>query len=125
MQPALAKGASLSKRQQTLIAEKLARYTGLGQEYIEHTNLRPVIFRFCKQLLRDKRRTVGRLDSRFMGMDRDAAGEVWESDPSMDAMLGPYTAAFYDYVRNELKFKSDLPYEILNGKVSALVLRRP
>ncbi len=114
---ALAKGASLSKRQQTLIAEKLARYTGLGQEYIEQTNLRPVIFRFCKQLLRDKRRTVGRLDTRFLGMDRDAAGEVWESDPSMDAIMGPYTAALYDYVRNELKFESDLPYEILNGKV--------
>ena len=117
MQPRLAKGAALSKRQQTLIAEKLARYTGLSQEYIEQTNLRPVIFRFCKQLLRDKRRTVGRLDTRFLGMDRDAAGEVWESDPSMDAILGPYTAALYDYVRNELKFESDLPYEILNGKV--------
>ncbi len=114
---ALAKGASLSKRQQTLIAEKLARYTGLSREYIKQTNLRPVIFRFCKQLLRDKRRTVGRLDSRFLGMDRDAAGEVWESDPSMDAIHGPYTAALYDYVRNELKFESDLPYEILNGKV--------
>jgi carboxypeptidase C (cathepsin A) len=114
---ALAKGTSLSKRQQSLIAEKLARYTGLSQEYIEQTNLRPVIFRFCKQLLRDKRRTIGRLDSRFLGMDRDAAGEVWESDPSMDAILGPYTAALYDYVRNDLKFESDLPYEILNNKV--------
>ncbi len=114
---ALSKGATLSKRQQTLIAGKLARYTGLSQEYIQQTNLRPVIFRFCKELLRDKRRTVGRLDSRFLGMDRDAAGEVWESDPSMDAIMGPYTAALYDYVRNELKFESDLPYEILNGKV--------
>ncbi len=114
---ALSKGAALSKRQQTLIAEKLARYTGLSRDYIEQTNLRPVIFRFCKELLRDKRRTVGRLDSRFLGMDRDAAGEVWESDPSMDAIMGPYTAALYDYVRNDLKFESDLPYEILNGKV--------
>ncbi len=115
---ALAKGASLSKHQQTLVAEKLARYSGLSQEYIEQTNLRPVIFRFCKELLRDKRRTVGRLDTRFLGMDRDAAGEVWESDPSMDAILGPYTAALYDYVRNDLKFESDLPYEILTEKVS-------
>jgi carboxypeptidase C (cathepsin A) len=115
---ALAKGVSLSRRQQILIAERLAHYTGLSQEYIEQTNLRPVIFRFCKQLLRDKRRTVGRLDTRFLGMDRDAAGEVWESDPSMDAILGPYTAALYDYVRNDLKFESDLPYEIFSGKVS-------
>lgn len=114
---ALAKGAALSKQQQAQIVEKLAQYTGLSQEYIKQTNLRPVIFRFCKELLRDKRRTVGRLDSRFLGMDRDAAGEVWESDPSMDAILGPYTAALYDHVRNDLKFESDLPYEILNGKV--------
>ena len=114
---ALAKGTLLSKHQQALIAEKLARYTGLSQEYIEQTNLRPVIFRFCKELLRDKRRTVGRIDSRFLGMDRDAAGEVWESDPSMDAIIGPYTAALYDYVRGELKFESDLPYEIMTGKV--------
>ena len=114
---ALAKGAALSKRQQFLIAEKLAHYTGLSQDYIQQTNLRPVIFRFCKELLRDRRRTVGRLDSRFLGMDRDAAGEVWESDPSMDAIIGPYTAALYDYVRNELKFESDLPYEIMTGKV--------
>jgi carboxypeptidase C (cathepsin A) len=114
---ALSKGALLSKRQQTLIAEKLARYTGLSRAYIEQTNLRPVIYRFCKELLRDRRRTVGRLDSRFLGMDRDAASEFCESDPSMDAILGPYTAALYDYVRRELKFESDLPYEILNPKV--------
>jgi carboxypeptidase C (cathepsin A) len=114
---ALAKGATLSKRQQSIIAEKLSRYTGLSVDYILQTNLRPVIFRFCKQLLRDKRRTVGRLDTRFLGMDRDAAGEVWESDPSMDAILGPYTAALYNYIRTELMFESDLPYEIMNGKV--------
>ena len=114
---ALAKGTSLGKREQTLIAGKLAHYTGLSQEYVEQSNLRPVIFRFCKQLLRDRRRTVGRIDSRFLGMDRDAAAEVGESDPSMDAIIGPYTAALYDYVRNELKFESDLPYEIMSGKV--------
>jgi carboxypeptidase C (cathepsin A) len=114
---ALSKGTLLSKRQQTLIAGKLARYTGLSRAYIEQTNLRPVIYRFCKELLRDRRRTVGRLDSRFLGMDRDAAGEFCESDPSLDAILGPYTAALYDYVRRELKFESDLPYEILNPKV--------
>ena len=114
---ALARGAALSQRQKSLIATKLAHFTGLSVDYILQTNLRPVIFRFCKELLRNKRRTVGRLDSRFLGMDRDAAGEFWESDPSMDAILGPYTAAFYNYVRTDLKFESDLPYEILNGKV--------
>jgi carboxypeptidase C (cathepsin A) len=114
---ALARGSALSDRQRNLIAEKLARYTGLSQAYILQANLRPIIFRFCKELLRNMRRTVGRLDSRFLGMDRDAAGEIWESDPSMDAIIGPYTAALYNYVRNELKFESDLPYEIMTGKV--------
>lgn len=114
---ALALGARLSRRRHAQIAERLARYTGLRREYVEQTNLRPVIYRFCKELLRDRRRTVGRLDSRFLGMDRDAAGEYCESDPSLDAIMGPYTAALYDYVRRELKFESDLPYEILNPKV--------
>lgn len=114
---ALALGSRLSKRQRVQVVEKLARYTGLSKQYIEHCNMRPVIFRFCKELLRDRRRTTGRLDSRFLGMDRDASGEVWESDPSMDAIMGPYTSALYDYVRNDLKYESDLPYEILNGKV--------
>ena len=114
---ALAKGATLSKRQRTQIVQRLARYTGLSPEYVESTDLRIVIFRFCKQLLRGKRRTVGRLDARFQGIDRDSAGELFESDPSLDAITGPYTAALYDYVRSELKFESDLPYEVLNDKV--------
>ncbi|MBN2386617.1 MAG: hypothetical protein JXB85_06315 [Anaerolineales bacterium] len=114
---ALAKGATLPRRQRALVIEKLARYTGLSPAYIESTDLRIVIFRFCKELLRAQQRTVGRLDSRFKGIDRDAAGEHFESDPSMDAINGPYTACLYDYVRNELNYESDLPYEILNDKV--------
>ena len=114
---ALAAGASLSNQARELISSKLAAYTGLTTEYVLQTNLRPIIFRFCKELLRDRRQTVGRLDTRFLGMDRDAAGEKWESDPSMDAILGPYTATLYDYVRSELKYESDLPYEIINEKV--------
>ena len=60
---------------------------------------------------------MGRLDSRFTGIDRDSAGEWSEFDPSMANITGPYTAALYEYVRGELKFESDLPYEILNPKV--------
>ncbi len=114
---ALSKGADLSKRERAVIVEKLARYTGLSPEYIERTDLRVEIFRFTKELLRDEGRTVGRLDSRFKGIDRDAAGENFEGDPSMSNIMGPYTAAFYDYVRGELNFETDIPYEILNGKV--------
>lgn len=67
--------------------------------------------------MRDQRRTVGRLDSRFTGIDRDAAGEFHDYDPSLTNVLGPYTATFNDYVRGALKFESDLPYEILNESV--------
>lgn len=114
---ALMKGDGLSADEYSVIAQKLSRLTGLTEAYIKRTNLRIEIFRFTKELLRDERRTVGRLDSRFKGIDRDAAGEHFEDDPSMVNIMGPYTATFYDYVRRELKFEVDLPYEILNIKV--------
>ncbi len=111
---ALLKGDKLMGAERTQVAEKLARYTGLSTEYIERTNLRIEIFRFVKELLRHERRTVGRLDSRFKGIDRDAAGENFSYDPSLSNIIGPYTATFYDYVRGELQFESDLLYEVLH-----------
>lgn len=114
---ALMKGAALSAKERAAIVQQLARYTGLPQDYIERVNLRIEIMRFTKELLRDQRRTIGRLDSRFTGSDRDAAGETPEYDPSFTNIIGPYTAAFNDYVRRELQFESDLPYEILSSKV--------
>jgi carboxypeptidase C (cathepsin A) len=114
---ALLKGTSLPQAERQGIITRLAGYTGLSEDYIDRTDLRIHIMRFCKELLRDKRRTVGRLDSRFTGIDRDAAGETFEDDPSMSAITGPYTAALYDYLRGELKYENDLPYEILNGRV--------
>ena len=114
---ALMKGASLPAKERQEMVQKLARYTGLSAEYIERCDLRIEIFRFTKELLRHQRRTVGRLDSRFVGVDRDAAGEHFEQDPSMAAIMGPYTATLYDYVRGDLQFENDLPYEILHGKL--------
>ncbi len=116
---ALLKGDALTGDERAAIARNLARFTGLSQEYIERANLRVNIFRFTRELLRAERRTVGRLDSRFKGLDRDAVGEAMENDPSYSNIVGPFTAAFYDYVRRELKFESDLPYEILSLKVHA------
>lgn len=114
---ALLRGDDLPAAQRSGVARRLARYTGLSVDYIEDTNLRIEIFRFTKELLRELDRTVGRLDSRFEGIDRDAAGERFEYDPSMAAISGPYTATLNDYVRRELDFQSDLPYEILTGRV--------
>jgi carboxypeptidase C (cathepsin A) len=115
--PALAKGDGLPATDREVLVARLARYTGLSQEYVERCNLRIEQGRFCKELLRDERRTVGRLDSRFTGIDRDAAGERSEFDPSMSAILGPYTATLNDYVRRTLGYENDLPYEILTGRV--------
>ncbi|NUQ36568.1 MAG: peptidase S10 [Caldilineales bacterium] len=114
---ALLQGAALPDEDRAGILAQLARYTGLSADWIDRAELRIEIHRFTKELLRDRRRTVGRLDSRFTGIDRDAAGEQHEYDPSLTNIIGPYTAAFNDYVRCELTFESDLPYEILNPRV--------
>lgn len=114
---ALLQGDALPAAQQADIAARLARYTGLSVAYIESTNLRVNIHRFVKELLRDQRRTVGRLDSRFTGIDRDAAGEGHEYDPSYAIIQGAYGGTFNDYVRRELGFDSDLPYEIISERV--------
>jgi len=115
---ALMRGDALPADEFSRIAAQLARLTGLSADYVERTDLRIHIMRFVKELLRDQRRTVGRLDSRFTGIDRDAAGEGVETDPSLTNIIGPYTAAFNHYVREELKFESDLPYEILSFAVN-------
>jgi carboxypeptidase C (cathepsin A) len=114
---ALMKGDRIGADERRRVVEQLARFTGLSREYIERTNLRVEIQRFDKELMRDRRITVGRLDSRFTGVDRDAAGEEPEMDPSYSSIYGEYTAVLNDWVRRGLKFESDLPYEILTGKV--------
>ncbi len=73
--------------------------------------------RFVKELRRDDRRTVGRLDSRFTGIDADAGGESFENDPSFSAILGPYTAALQAYMRSELGVERDDKYHILNWNI--------
>ena len=110
---ALMKGSSLPADTRADVARRLSRYTGLSESYLGRADLRVTIARFVKELLRDERRTVGRLDSRFTGVDRDAAGETFEYDPSYATIQGPYTATFNQYVRQELGFESDLSYEIL------------
>lgn len=114
---ALLKGDQLTPRERATIVEKLARYTGLSHEFIERSNLRITDQRFFKELLRSRGQTVGRLDSRFIGIDRLGVTENAEYDPLLTNVLGPYAATFYEYVRAELKFESDLPYEILSGFV--------
>jgi len=116
-QVALAKGDTLTAAERQATLEKLARYTGLSREYLEQTDLRVEIMRFCKELLRSEKKTVGRLDGRFTGVDEYARGERPEFDPSMAAIRPPYTAAMNDYVRRELGYKSESEYYILGGGI--------
>ncbi len=115
---ALLKGDSLSRSERAPIVEALERYTGLSAGFIERSNLRINDQHFFKELLRDRGRTVGRLDSRLLGIDRLGVTEQPEYDPLLKTVLGPYTAAFYDYVRSELKFELDLPYEVISQTVN-------
>ena len=107
---ALTKGNTLTEAERNAIAEKLSRWTGLSAKYILAANLRVDSGRFRKELLRDQRLVVGRLDGRFTALDADAAGERQEFDPSNTALAGPYIAAFQDYLKNDLKWETTLHY---------------
>jgi carboxypeptidase C (cathepsin A) len=115
---ALEKGSELSNQEKDEIYVKLAYYTGLPINYLMSANMRVSPFRFVKELLRTERRTVGILDSRVTGIDSDAAGENSEFDPALFMTTGPYAAAINDYLRRELKYKTDISYEVLNLKVN-------
>jgi carboxypeptidase C (cathepsin A) len=114
---ALMKGNRLTAAERSKIAEQAARFTGLSKEYVEQSNLRISIQRFRKELLRKEERTVGRYDSRLEGTDADSAGAVPEYDASYASVQGAFTATFNDYVRQELKWETDLTYEVLTDKV--------
>lgn len=116
---ALAKGDALTEEERQQVVAKLARYTGLSELYVDQSDLRIEIFRFCKELLRHERRTVGRLDTRFKGIDASGATDSPEFDPSMAAIRPPYTATFNDYVRTKLGYETDLPYHILGGGIKS------
>lgn len=119
---ALMQGDTLPAKERERITKELADLTGLKPEFIARQNLRVSIFQFVRELRRDENRTVGRLDSRIVGIspgegDSDGPGGSGFFDPSMEAINGGYTNALNDYVRRELKYENDLPYEILTGNV--------
>lgn len=113
---ALSRGARLDSAERAEVVAKLASLTRLSEDYVDRVNLRIDPGRFFAEVLRHRRLTVGRLDGRFTGWAEDYGGERLDAwlDPAMDAFRGPYTAAFNHYVRAELGFASDLPYEVLS-----------
>jgi carboxypeptidase C (cathepsin A) len=112
---AIAAGATLPKDKHDAIAAKLHRLTGLSPEYIERSDLKVHPHRFMKELLADQRKIIGRYDATITGYDADPINDGPDFDPSYSAYLGPYTSAFNNYLRNELKFETDQKYEILAG----------
>jgi carboxypeptidase C (cathepsin A) len=109
---ALSKGLALGAQEQDVVAARLNKYTGLSITYLKDANLRVNPSRFRKELLRGERRTLGRYDGRFEGIDSDAAGENPESDASDTGIRGAFTAAFNDYLVRELHYTSDVPYNV-------------
>jgi carboxypeptidase C (cathepsin A) len=116
---AFLKADRMTAAERKAVTDKFSRYSGLSAEFVSNNNLRVDLSEYLKELQRDRRLTTGRLDSRFTGFDRDAAGNGTEFDPSMTAIRPPYTSVFNDYVRRQLGFKSDAEYYILGGGITS------
>ncbi len=114
---ALARGARLTAEERAAAVAKVAALTGLSEDYVDRVDLRIEHIRFYTELLRSRRRTVGRLDGRYLGWETDYGAERWADDPFLNAIMGPYTSVLNHYVRAELEYQNDLPYEILNSRV--------
>jgi carboxypeptidase C (cathepsin A) len=114
---ALHLGNRLSKRRYDSVVKHLAELTTLSESFIRRTNLRWEYMEFATELLRDKGLMVGRIDGRFTGVPpRLQESHTWD-DPSLRAITPAYAAAINHYVRAELGYESDLPYEVLTPRV--------
>lgn len=107
---ALAKGNKLTPAERTAVAQKLARLTGVSQQYILNTNLRISAGPYRTELLRDRRETVGRYDSRLIGINGDASSTRQDYDPSDVAPSGAFVSTYMRYLHNDLKYDNDLQY---------------
>ncbi len=111
----LAKGNTLSDADRTAAAQKLARLTGLSQQFLLNTNLRVDANTFRTELMRDQREMLGRYDSRLIGINGNAASQYQDYDPSDVAPSGAFMQAFMRYLQGDLDYHTDLQY-YLGGK---------
>ncbi len=114
--PALFKGDQLSATDKRAMAQKLADYTGCSQDFWYRANLRVQNREFFAELLRDEGRTVGRLDSRFTGINEDLTSQFADHDPQSAAISPAYITGFLDYYHGELGVSRDLNYSITAGR---------
>ncbi|RFS19075.1 carboxypeptidase [Chitinophaga silvatica] len=108
--PAISQGGFLDDQKRKAIAAKMAHYSGLSEKVILQHNLNVPAQFYWKELLRDKGYTVGRLDSRYKGIDRADAGESPDYNAELTSWLHAFTPAINIYLREELKFDTDLKY---------------
>jgi carboxypeptidase C (cathepsin A) len=109
---ALAKGDSLAPEERRKIIEQVSRYSGLSKEIIDEADLRIDVRKFTHYLLIDQKVRVGRLDARFTGPDPDGLMDTQSYDPTGSATRPPFTSVFNNYVRTELGYKTDMPYNV-------------
>ncbi|ASR38035.1 peptidase S10 [Prauserella marina] len=110
---ALRRGARLSATERADLVSRLATLTGLSESYVDRVNLRIEHVRFFTELLRDEGLTTGRMDGRFTTWEPDGGREHMSDDASISRIIGAYSAGFNHYVRSQLEYANDLPYEIL------------
>jgi carboxypeptidase C (cathepsin A) len=115
--PALMLGDSIGDAKKKEVAQQLSDLIGIPEPFVEQRNLRINIFTFTRELLKDKNRSVGRYDERLTGIRYEPGTEDFDFDPSYEAVMGGYSACFNDYVRRNLKYESDLPYNALTAEV--------
>jgi carboxypeptidase C (cathepsin A) len=110
--PAMARGGFLEENKKKEIAKKMSRYSGISEQVILQNNLDVALGLFWKELLRDEGYTVGRLDSRYKGIDKRNAGEQPDFNAELISWEHSFTPAINMYLREELKYKTDLKYYV-------------
>lgn len=108
--PAMHRGGFIDEAKRSAVVAKMARYSGLSEKVISQHNLDVPLDYFWKELLRDKGYTVGRLDSRYRGIDRKDAGDRPDFNSELTSWLHSFTPAINMYQRNEMNYKTDLKY---------------
>tara|TARA_R110000868_G_scaffold149555_5_gene372051 strand:+ start:4018 stop:5502 length:1485 start_codon:yes stop_codon:yes gene_type:complete len=113
LMPALAKGGFISDNEKQMVAKKIAYYSGLSEKSILQNNLNVSTRFFWKDLLRDKTgQTIGRLDSRYLGIDKTESGDSPDYSAELTSWLHSFTPAINFYIREQLNFKTDLKYDM-------------
>ena len=116
LMPALAKGGFISDEERNEVAEKMSYYSGLSKKVILQHNLEVPTSFFWKDLLRDKTgQTIGRLDSRYLGLDKMEAGTSPDYSPELTSWLHSFTPAINHYIKTELNFTTDVKYNMFGN----------